>query len=269
MASALDMPLDDLIKANKETGRGRGVRGGRMKVGEGFRRTGGYVDAFHDSTALGPIRRDPFPPIFRPSPYMLAKRDSDGPWKHDLFEAEESSRHHNVLTAGITTGTKVLISNLDYGVSDADIKELFSEVGDVKWSSVRYDRSGRSEGSAEVLYSRRADAETAVKRYHDVLLDGKPMKVQIKGTNLPIPIPPGESLYASALLGGRERRVPGMMFQATGGMPQPRQVIRPGDLFHQSEGASKGLGKEELEKKMRSELDADLERYRAEAKKSS
>lgn len=265
MTNALDMPLEELIKANKGRGRGGGAGVGQMKAGGGFRRAGGgYGDNFHGSSSLGPVRRDTCTSSFRPFPYMPVKRDSEGPWKHDLFEAEPSTEKYYEPIAGITTGTKVLITNLDYGVSDADIKELFSEVGDVKWSSVCYDRSGRSEGSAEVLYSRRADAEIAVKRYHGVLLDGKAMHVQIKGTNLPVPLPPGGVLYGAPMPRGQERRVPGMMFQATRAITQPNQVFRPG-IFHASAGAGKAVGKGEQEKKLRSELDADLERYRAEA----
>ncbi|XP_066359657.1 THO complex subunit 4A-like [Miscanthus floridulus] len=69
-------------------------------------------------------------------------------------------------------------------------KELFSDVGDIKRYSINYDRSGRSKGTAEVIFSRRSDALAVVKRYNNVLLDGKPMKIEIIGTNIEAPPPP-------------------------------------------------------------------------------
>ncbi|CAN1160821.1 THO complex subunit 4C [Linum perenne] len=40
-----------------------------------------------------------------------------------------------------------------------------------------------SKGSAEVVYMRRSDAFSALKKYNNVLLDGKPMKIEIVGAN--------------------------------------------------------------------------------------
>ncbi|CAI9298502.1 unnamed protein product [Lactuca saligna] len=90
--------------------------------------------------------------------------------------------------SAIETGMKFYISNLDYSVSNDDIKELFAEAGDLKKYSIHYDRSGRSKGMAMILYSRRQDALAAVKRYNNVQLDGKPMNIEIVGLNIMGPV---------------------------------------------------------------------------------
>lgn len=46
------------------------------------------------------------------------------------------------------------------------------------------------QGTAEVVFSRRSDALAAVKRYNNVQLDGKPMKIEIIGTNIEAPPTP-------------------------------------------------------------------------------
>lgn len=111
----------------------------------------------------------------------------------------------------------MLLFFISYGV--IYVQELFSEVGDLKRYAVHYDRSGRSkvsnrvwhklvllmnslcpavvqknnsfsQGTAEVVFSRRTDAVNAVKRYNNVQLDGKPMKIEIVGTNVATPAAP-------------------------------------------------------------------------------
>ena len=54
--------------------------------------------------------------------------------------------------------TKLIISNLDYGVRECDILELFSEFGPVKGVGVHYGRFDRSLGSPDVIFQRSSDA---------------------------------------------------------------------------------------------------------------
>ncbi|KAL8229024.1 hypothetical protein R6Q57_013924 [Mikania cordata] len=58
--------------------------------------------------------------------------------------------------AVIETSTKLYTWNLDYGVLNENIKVIgvfYAEVGDLKRYSIHYDRSGRSKGTAEIVYS--------------------------------------------------------------------------------------------------------------------
>ncbi|KAL9257755.1 THO complex subunit 4B-like protein, partial [Drosera capensis] len=45
-------------------------------------------------------------------------------------------------------------------------------------------------GSAEVVYGRRSDAFAALRRYNNVQLDGRPMKIEILSPNSEAPLMP-------------------------------------------------------------------------------
>jgi THO complex subunit 4 len=91
----------------------------------------------------------------------------------------------------LETGTKLHISNLDPGVTVDDVQELFSEIGELKRYSVNYDKDGKSQGTAEVVFARKVDALEAIKRYDGVILDGNPMKIDLIGNNSETsPMPP-------------------------------------------------------------------------------
>lgn len=167
MAEKLDMSLDDIIKQGKKTrgggrgrGRGRGGGGGggamRRNTGRGFRSN-------------------------RTTPYTRPKQ-LPNKWQHDLFDGSTGAspqRTGGRTGGGLSTGTKLHISNLDFGVSESDIEELFREFGKMKRSCVHYDASGRSHGTAEVVYQKREDALNAIKQYNGVPLDGRAMKIEM------------------------------------------------------------------------------------------
>ncbi|KAK7848637.1 histone h2b.3 [Quercus suber] len=46
---------------------------------------------------------------------------------------------------------------------------------------------GTKAGTAEIVFSRLGDAVVAVKKYNNVQLDGKPMKIEIVGVNIATP----------------------------------------------------------------------------------
>ncbi|KAJ8434277.1 hypothetical protein Cgig2_009252 [Carnegiea gigantea] len=237
MENRLNMSLDDLIKTNKSSS-GRGGGGGRGRGGRA-------------AAVPGPSRRLANRTANRAAPYAIPMAKApDTFWQHDMFGNQGGGGG----ASSIETGTKLYISNLDYGVSNDDIKELFSEVGDLKRYGIHYDRSGRSKGTAEVVFSRRVDAVAAVKRYNEVELDGKPMKIEIVGTNIANPgsLPPA--------INGAPRKPFGMPRSGQGrGGPIGR--TRGGRGF----GRGRGRGSGRDEKISAEELDAELDKYHAEA----
>lgn len=236
--AALDMTLDDLIKNNKKSGGGRGRGRG---------------------SGPGPARRFPNRGANRAAPYAAAAKAPESAWKHDMFGGDQSmgiAGQGGGRASSIETGTKLYISNLDYGVSNDDIKELFAEVGDLKKSSVHYDRSGRSKGTAEVVFSRRLDALSALKRYNNVQLDGKPMKIEIVGTNI---VTPGAGPPPANNSVGNFNGVPRSGQARGGGFGRPRGGAGGGRGF--GRGRGRGRGRDHGEKISADDLDADLDKY--------
>ncbi|XP_020795525.1 aly/REF export factor 2-like [Boleophthalmus pectinirostris] len=167
MSDKINMSLDDIIKLNKKGGSGGGGRRGPSKVPQ--RGSSGRTGGRPNNT----FRRNN-----RPAPYTRPRELPDK-WQHDKFE-ESFGGSRRQVSAGraVESGCKLLISNLDFGVSESDIQELFADFGELKKASVHYDQSGRSKGTAEVIFVDKADALKAMKQYNGVPLDGRPMKIQ-------------------------------------------------------------------------------------------
>ncbi|XP_059904143.1 THO complex subunit 4-like [Gadus macrocephalus] len=179
--SKMDMSLDEIIKLNKKGG-GGGGREGRGRGGGGGRGSGRSTNSGRGGSgptrSRGSFNRDKN----RPAPYTRPRELPDK-WQHDMFEdgsasASRTSRSTGTARSGGEDSGKLLVSNLEFGVSDKDIKELFADFGALKKAAVHYDRSGRSQGTADVHFETSADALKAMKQYNGVPLDGRPMKIQ-------------------------------------------------------------------------------------------
>jgi len=183
MVDKIDMSLDDIIKSSRGSRRGsggkRGGRGGGPRSG-GARRGGGN---FRRSSGGGVQRGRTRGGIARP----YTRGDVNSAWKHDLFEGYGTRKvaAARSLVQSSLGPTKLMVSNLDFGVSDSDIQELFAEFGPLKNAAVHYDRSGRSLGTADVIFERRADAIKAMKQYNGVPLDGRAMNIQLTTSEIP------------------------------------------------------------------------------------
>eukprot|EP00158_Paraphelidium_tribonemae_P009004 Partr_v1_DN28746_c0_g1_i6_m62782 putative Polymerase (DNA-directed), delta interacting protein 3 len=70
-----------------------------------------------------------------------------------------ASSSHGVAAASSASTTfaassKILVSNLHFGVTEADLKELFGSVGPLKKASLAFDATGKSKGTAEIEFVR-------------------------------------------------------------------------------------------------------------------
>ncbi|PWA90436.1 nucleotide-binding alpha-beta plait domain-containing protein [Artemisia annua] len=243
MVEGLDMSLEDIINKNKNSAAAGGSRSSR-----GGRGRGGSSDS-----GVGPTRRfdNKVPP--RTNPYAAAPHPPPS-----VSYAPPQALHVPQMMVGrpptnSEAGTKLYISNLDYEVTNEDIKVLFSDVGELKRYSIHYDRSGRSKGTAEVVYVRHPDAVAAMKRYNNMQLDGKPMRLELVGVNIvtPVPIPPVHHGI---------RGNPMVSSQSTQGRIVGRGQDRGGDNAQRGSGR----GRARPQKVSAEDLDADLEKYRLE-----
>jgi len=199
MATNVEKSLDEIIKESKSKGR-PGMRGAR-RGGRGGNR-GGVPRNSAGGGAAGPRRfglnnsaRRQAGSVFKrrsaggaagglntsmsPKKANAVAASINGQWSHDLYQ--DSSKNGGALRLA-TTGSgpaKLVISNLDFGVNDADIQGLFQEFGKIKKAAVHYDRTGRSLGTADVLFERKQDAIRALSHYNGVSLDGRPMNIQL------------------------------------------------------------------------------------------
>ena len=72
------------------------------------------------------------------------------------------------------------ISNLSFGISDADLNQLFSEYGEVSSAKVITDReTGRSRGFGFVEMSNDEEAEKAINELNQAEYDGKVINVSV------------------------------------------------------------------------------------------
>ncbi|XP_034112893.1 THO complex subunit 4 [Drosophila sulfurigaster albostrigata] len=272
MVDKIEMSLDDIIKSTrtqkKPQGSTRGGPGGarrsggqqRFAAGAGPRRGGGSPRKPAPASGAGGVlkgRRGGAGGggvIQKP---RLARGDVNSAWKHDMYDGPK----RNGGAAGSSAGpTRLIVGNLDYGVSNTDIKELFNDFGPMKKAAVHYDRSGRSLGTADVIFERRSDALKAIKQYHGVPLDGRPMTIQLAVSDvaaLTRPLP-ADDVKRRVGSGPQFKRGGGQ----AGGAPRRGSFKRPaGGKPAPGAGGAGGQRRERKAPPTAEELDAELDSY--------
>ncbi len=74
--------------------------------------------------------------------------------------------------------SKLYVGNLPYSVSNADLEELFSQVGQVQSATVITDKfSGQSKGFGFVEMATAEEAASAIQQFNETELKGRNIKV--------------------------------------------------------------------------------------------
>lgn len=160
----MDRPLDDVISDRQ----GRRTRGGR------------------------PRRQDRW--MRDDSRKMNGRSESTNPdidWIHDKYEDEPQSRRpyrggrysridrYSPEREVMPAGARLRVDNLHYDLTEDDLEELFNRIGPVQTLSIRFDRAGRSSGTAFVTYESLLDARQAVRSFDGANANGQPIRLTL------------------------------------------------------------------------------------------
>ncbi|CAF1175496.1 unnamed protein product [Rotaria sordida] len=241
----LGLGLDDIIRMDRTTIR-RGGRGGKRGFqGRSGGRGGGQINGFR-ARGGGELPRTSNAPA--------------GRWKHDLYDDSTNRVRGIQRNSGVNSTTKLVISNLDYGVTKSDIQELFEDIGAVRTAHVHFDENGQSLGTAEVVFERRVDATTAQQKYNGLNLDGRPMDIKLVGAvDSGLQQQTNRGSYINGTNSGNQRsgnRFNNQQNGTRGGANRSRGN-------RQQINNTRGNGKKESISA--EDLDADLDAYRAES----
>ncbi|KAL4887280.1 hypothetical protein BJY04DRAFT_175524 [Aspergillus karnatakaensis] len=79
-----------------------------------------------------------------------------------------------------STESKIMVSGLPADVNEANIKEYFTKsAGPVKRVMLTYNQNGTSRGIASIVFSKPDTAAKAAKDLNGLLVDGRPMKIEV------------------------------------------------------------------------------------------
>ncbi|KAL2136028.1 hypothetical protein VTI74DRAFT_5764 [Chaetomium olivicolor] len=178
MDRGLDRSLDEILADRKQNN--RGSRGGRRRDNRSDYPRDGVRKPFRDD----------------------APRNLDSEWVHDRFEDYGSRRsaprrRQSPDPSSDSRGTKLRVDNIHYELTQEDLEGLFSRIGPLIKLEMKYDRAGRSEGTAFVTYESHRDATQAIREFDGANAAGQPIRITL------LPSGPRRNPFDTAIVPGR------------------------------------------------------------------
>ncbi|RDB29947.1 THO complex subunit 4-A [Hypsizygus marmoreus] len=110
--------------------------------------------------------------------------DADGQWLHDKAptgpraDLSSATGRSRLAPTPAALNSKLVVSNLHYEITPKDLTAIFGQIGTlVREPLIRYDRSGRSSGTAIISFETAAEATRAKKQFDGILAKGQPMSI--------------------------------------------------------------------------------------------
>ncbi|KAL8813630.1 MAG: hypothetical protein Q9200_000112 [Gallowayella weberi] len=79
-------------------------------------------------------------------------------------------------------GAKLRVDNLHYDLTEEDLEDLFTRIGPINSLALRFDRAGRSSGTAFVTYNHLSDARLAIREFDGANAHGQPIRLTLLPT---------------------------------------------------------------------------------------
>ncbi|KAK0656741.1 hypothetical protein B0T16DRAFT_452276 [Cercophora newfieldiana] len=123
-------------------------------------------------------------------------------WAHDRFEDDgnrrsSQRRRHSPDPNSDSRGSKIRVDNIHYELTQEDLEGLFEKIGPIVRLEMKYDRAGRSEGTAFVTYESPNDAREAIREYDGANAAGQPIRITL------LPSGPRRNPFDTAVVPGR------------------------------------------------------------------